>query len=105
MQMNILRSKFVAALVVVPALALLLAHAIMHPWDPEIILGEFVHKKPPTPNLSEMHTPSYSQKDVKIPLGPSTYQRFLSLVNQLPRAAENQDTILSEEAVLMRIQA
>eukprot|EP00884_Botryococcus_braunii_P018461 jgi/Botrbrau1/5299/Bobra.0391s0018.2 len=69
--MNIARwCSTLAAVLLIPVLALLLRHAIINPWDPEIILDEFVHKKPPVASGAEVHTSTYVQKDIKLPLGP-----------------------------------
>lgn len=66
----------VSALLLVPLLALIVGRAITHPWDPEIILDEFVRKETSEAANSEIQTETYLQKNVKIPLGPSTWQSF-----------------------------
>lgn len=67
-------SYAVWALLLVPLLALLVGRAITHPWDQEIILDEFVRKETSVSADAEIQTATYLQKNVKLPLGPSTWQ-------------------------------
>lgn len=83
--MTTLRSTLgYGTLAMLPILAMLLHNAVIHPWDPELILDPLIRNMSLCSGSLPLDTPEYSRRNVRIPLGPGTCLRAFSTSRNAP---------------------
>jgi hypothetical protein len=60
-------------LIMLPVLAFLLRNAIIHPWDPELILDSLIRNETACPGSQSLDTPQYTRRNIRVPLGPGEH--------------------------------